>query len=72
VVKVSEHSRLDRRNQGKTVTTSSERALAMVEEQVLKEDENAVPPAPVRHYGSTHSRFGGKSASPSEANGAVL
>jgi len=72
VVRVSESSRFGHRNQGKTVTTSSERALAMVEDQVLKEDENSVPPAPVRHYGSTHSRFGGGGASPGESNGAVL
>jgi len=59
VVKASEHTHLDHFGDDEhRVTTSGERALAMVEEQVLKEDENAVPLASSRHqYGSTHSRY---------------
>ena len=55
VVKVGEQTLLDRRPEPQSISTSNERALAMVEEQVLKEDENSVPPASVRHYG-THRR----------------
>jgi len=64
---IGEQTLLDRRvgqQQQKSVSTSSERALAMVEEQVLKEDENSVPPASVRHYGT---RYGG-----GDSPGAVL
>jgi len=67
-VRIGEQTLLDRPVGPRVISTSGERALAMVEEQVLKEDENSVPPATKRHYGSTHSRFGGKSGSP----GAVL
>jgi len=52
----------------KVVSTSTERALAMpIEEEVLKSDENSVPIASVRHYGTNH--YGGSASTSPGADG---
>jgi len=57
----------------KPVSTANERALAMVEEEVLKEDEDSVPLAHGRHYGATHASYGSNAPSPSnDSNGSTV
>jgi len=65
--KMGESTRFGNKDPHRPISTANERALAMVEEGVLKSDESSVPPANGRHYGTTHSRYGG-SSSPGNAS----